>query len=210
MIVLVILFFGLCVWLVHRSIKQLPSQDAKPKAVPKRVNHQLEVATEYAARLFAEKKYLAAEKAYVEVIKLDHKNVTAYIRLGKIYMSLKNYSDAIESFQIGVQLAPNAANFFNLGTVYYENRNFMKAIAAFERSVALEPTASRYVALGRVYQRMSNSSRAVVALEKAVELDPSLQNQQLLLEAYRGANDHQKARALQEQLSRGPKTPQAV
>ncbi len=196
----VLVFLGLCVALVYRSIQKIPGRAAKT-VTSKRTNPQLDAAMNYANRLYAERKYLAAEKAYLEAIKLDHKNVAAYSRLGKIYSALNNFADAVECSQIAAQLSPNAQTYSNLGTAYFENKNFIKAIASFEKSIMLEPSAGRYIGLGRIYQRMQSHAKAIAAFEKAVELDANRAHLQLLLEAYKNANNLEMARTLQQRLA---------
>ncbi|MFI5240225.1 MAG: tetratricopeptide repeat protein [Candidatus Saccharimonadia bacterium] len=188
--------------MVFRAIRRLPSASGNPKAVTlKRQNPQIETALNYAEKLYSEKKYIAAEKAYLEVIKLDHKNISAYTSLGKIYLNMKNFADAIECCQIAAQLAPGAPAFANLGSAYFENKNYIKSIAAYEKSIMFEPSSKRYVGLGKAYTKLSNWPKAISALEKAITLEDSRQNQQLLLSAYRQTGNLDKARSLQQTLS---------
>ena len=190
--ILVVLFFVFVVMQTIRSMNRLNSKGA-PETRAKRTNPQLETALAYAARLYAEHKYLASEKAYLEVIKIDHKNLSAYNHLGKIYLALKNYLDAIECYQIAAQLHPSAQAHFNTGMAFYENKNFAKAAAAFERAITFEPSSNRYLGLGRAYQRLNNLSKAIAAYEKALALDDNPQIRRLLVEAYRANNQSDKA-----------------
>ncbi len=194
----VTLFFVVCMSLLYFNIGRLALPPAAKKPEDKSVS--LERALNYAARLYADKRYLAAEKAYLEVIKLDHQNVTAYSHLGRIYMQLKNYTDAIECCRIAAQTKPSGSAYFNLGMVLYENKNYTKALAAFEKSVALDPAANRYMGLARTYQRLSNLEKAVAAYEKAVELDNSPAHQHALLAAYQANHNTAKAQALRQNL----------
>lgn len=195
------LFFVCCMTLVYLNIQKLAaaSPNKAPSIKPK--SPQLERSSQYAERLYGDKRYLAAEKAFLEVIKLDHKNVTAYNRLGRIYLELKNYPDAIECCQIVSQLDPSPSAYFNLGTVLYENKNYSKALVAFEKAISLKPSAHRYIGLAKTYQRLSNLQKAIDAYEKAVELDASTANQQALLSAYRAGHETERAQALMQRLN---------
>jgi tetratricopeptide (TPR) repeat protein len=163
---------------------------------PRRISPQLITAATYADRLFTEKRWLAAEKAYVTVLKLDHKNLTAYSHLGIIYSTQKNLPDAIECFQIAVRLRPSAATHQNLATAYYENKNYIKSISAYEKSIMFEASASRYIGLSKAYKKVGNSDRVIASLEQAVTLDPAARIKDLLSGAYLAAGKTDLARAL--------------
>jgi tetratricopeptide (TPR) repeat protein len=139
---------------------------------------------DFADRLFTEKKWLAAEKAYLSVLKVDHKNITAYSHLGIIYSTQKNMPDAIECFEIVARLSPSGASFQNLGLAFYDNKNYVKSIAAFEKAVMFEPTSQRYVGLSKSWRKLMNAPKEITSLEKAAELDPSAKVLELLAEAY--------------------------
>jgi tetratricopeptide (TPR) repeat protein len=147
---------------------------------PKATSARLQQLSSYADRLYAERKWLAAEKAYLSVLKLDHKNITAYSHLGVIYSTQKNYADAIECFQIAARLRPSGATFQNLGLAYFDNRNLVKSIAAYEKALMFEPSANRYVGLGKAQHKLANIPAAIAAYEKALELEPTPKLQQQL------------------------------
>jgi tetratricopeptide (TPR) repeat protein len=155
---------------------------------------QLAHMATYADRLFGERKWLAAEKAYLGVLKLDHKNVTAYSHLGIIYSTQKNLPDAIECFQIAARLHPSGTTFQNLGLAYYENRNYIKSIAAFEKAIMFEPTAQRYVGLSKSHHKLKNIVQSLAALEKAAALEPTKRILQILATAYEDAGKPTEAR----------------
>jgi len=148
---------------------------------------------EFADRLYGQRKWLAAEKAYLEVLKRDHKNLVAYSHLGVIYSTQKNYADAIECFKIAASLSPSAATWQNLGLAQYENKEYASAAAAFEKAIIAEPSAQRYLAVGRAYKQLGDVPHMIPALERAAELDPSFKVLQALFEGYKMAGDKPKA-----------------
>jgi tetratricopeptide (TPR) repeat protein len=177
------------------------SQPAPTEALaPRRITKQLTTLVTYADRLYSEKKWLAAEKAYLNVLKLDHKNLTAYSHLGIIYSTQKNLADAIECFEIAARLKPGAPTYQNLGLSYYENRNYMKAIAAFDKSIMFEPTAPRFIGLSKAYKKVNNTTGLIASLEHAAELDQSMRVQELLIGAYIDAGRPDDAKAVRERL----------
>lgn len=180
MLALVIVIFA---WFIlNRQLGALEHGTAAVLA-PKRSHGQLTQLSTYADRLYAEKKWRDAEKAYLSVLKLDHKNVTAYVHLGIIYSTQKNMADAIECFQIATRLRPSGSTFQNLALAFYDNKNYIKSIAAYEKSIMFEPTAPRYVGLGKAQAKLHNDDAAIAAYTKAAELDPSPRNLDRLAEA---------------------------
>lgn len=127
---------------------------------------------EHAARLQKSGRLAAAERSYLEILKLDHKHAPTYQRLGALYIRMRNFDDAIECCQIASQLAPSAVTQYNLGLAYYENGNYVKAVAGFEKALLQEPTVQRYVALAKAFQKLSNHAKAAATLEQALALTP--------------------------------------
>ncbi len=184
-------------WVILR--RQLFAQEHdSPVSVlaPKRINARLAQLSAYADRLYSEHKWLAAEKAYLNVLKLDHKNVTAYVHLGIIFSTQKNMPDAIECFEIAAQLKPSGRTFQNLALAFYDNHNYIKSIAAYEKSIMFEPLAQRYVGLGKAHLKLHNMPVATTAFERAVELDPSRQVLERLAHAYDQARRESEAKAV--------------
>ncbi len=208
--ILELLFLIAAAVLLYRSLMQMTPRGSHKPVGTRKANPQLVTMLDYAQRLFDEHKYLSAEKAFLSVLKLDHKNVTAYTHLGKIYVALKNYPEAIECFQSAAQLSPDAHIYFVIGSTYYENKNYVKAIGAFEKSLMFEHAAGRYVGLSRAYYRLANIKKAITAMQKAVEIDPDEKNLELLGELYLLNHDVPAAREMFESvLKLNPQNPQA-
>ena len=146
---------------------------------------RLDSLLEMAGRYYAEKNYLAAEKAYLKVLKVDHKNSLAYSRLGFIYSHFGQIDDAIECFQIVADNYPNAASYYNLSMMLFKSRKFKRSARALEKSVEMEETPARQVALARIYRVMGLYDKQIKTLKRALELEPdSVSIMQLLAESY--------------------------
>jgi tetratricopeptide (TPR) repeat protein len=195
-------FFAIIIYFVYRQLTLLnPRPASQNQAVAtKTVSPKIQQLSEYAARLYDERKFLMAEKTYLEILRIDHKHVQAYNRLGLIAAALKKREDAIESFRMVSQLAPSAQSYHNLGLAYYENKNYIKAIAAFEKAIMFEANAARYIAMAKAYQRILNKGKMLAALEKACELEPSQQNLTILADAYAYHRETHKARSTYERV----------
>ena len=187
-------------WVVlQRHISALEA--ASPTALaPRKIDPQIAQLTAYADRLYTERKWLAAEKAYLNVLKLDHKNFKSYVHLGIIYSTQKNMPDAIECFQIATRLHPSGGTYQNLALAYYDNRNFIKSIAAYERAIMLDPAAQRYVGLAKAHLKLHNLTAAAEAYEKAVAHDPTKRNLERLAAVYDEAGRKDDLVAITEQI----------
>jgi tetratricopeptide (TPR) repeat protein len=166
-------------------------------ATPPSQDVALETLLEIAGRYYAEKNYLSAEKAYLKVLKVDHKNSLAYSRLGFIYSHLGNTEDAIECFTIVADTYPNAASYHNLAMMYFKNRDFNKSAEALEKSLSMEMHFSRLINLARIYRAMNKFDLQLQTLKKAHELEPeNLEAMQLLAEAYLHEKEEKAAKLL--------------
>jgi len=166
-------------------------------AAPPSQDLALDALLDVAGRYYAEKNYLAAEKAYLKVLKVDHKNSLAYSRLGFIYSHLGNNEDAIECFIIVADSYPNAASYHNLAMMYFKTRDFNKSAESLEKSLSMEMHVSRLVSLARVYRILDKFELQLEALKKAHELEPdNTEIMQLLAEAFIHQKDEKSAKIL--------------
>lgn len=161
-----IVFFIAAIAVVVHFLRQVV-HGRPAKVGTKQTSIQLNELAEYADQLYHEKKFMSAEKAYLKILKMDHKHVVSYRRLGLIYSAQKNYDEAIESFQIAVHLEPTTLNYFNLGVAFYENSNYIKALAMLEKGLIFGASADVYHAIGKTQLKMNHLGKAVEAFEKA-------------------------------------------
>lgn len=133
---------------------------------------QLERLLSAAARYYDERKWVAAEKAYLKVLKLDHKNIQAYRRLGMVYSHLNNFEDAAECFELVAKVQNTASDWQNLATVLYREKHYDEAITAMEKANGMEASVSRLLALARLYEATGQNGKVEEALRAAHQLDP--------------------------------------
>lgn len=177
---------SLASFLVNNLSATPPSQDVA-----------LDTLLDVAGRYYAEKNYLSAEKAYLKVLRVDHKNSLAYSRLGFIYSHLGNTEDAIECFKIVADTYPNAASYHNLAMMYFKNRDFEQSAEALEKSLSMEMHFSRLINLARIYRAMNKFDKQIATLKNAHQLEPeNIEAMQLLAEAYLHQKDEKSARVL--------------
>jgi tetratricopeptide (TPR) repeat protein len=161
------------------SLRRFSGPGATSALAPHQPSPKLTQLADYADRLYVQKKWLAAEKAYLAVLKLDHRHVTAYSHLGVIYSAQRNYGDAIECFQIAARLHPSGPTQQNLALAYYDNRNYIKSIAAYQKAIMFEPTGPRYLGLSKAHRKLANIPAALAAIDSAIALDPADKYQRL-------------------------------
>lgn len=164
---------------------------------------RLSQAEQYAARLYREKKYHAAEKAYLEVLKVDHRNANAYVHLGMIYSIQHNFSDAVESFELAARFNPSASSYHHLAAAYFENKNYIKAIAAYEKASVFEPSAAVYVGLARAFDKLANGRKAIEAQEQAARLEPTARQLTALATLYSSYGHKEQASEVRRRLRTG-------
>ena len=184
-IIFIALFILTFLLLSKYKIKFVESVVDNLAVLPVSHDVRLESLLEVAGRYYAEKNYLSAEKAYLKVLKVDHKNSLAYSRLGFIYSHFGQVDDAIECFQIVADNYPNAASYYNLAMMLFKNRRFKRSAKALERSIDMEETPARLVALARIYRVMGSYDKQIKTLKRALELDhDNVSIMQLLAETY--------------------------
>lgn len=186
--------------LINNLTTSPPSQDVA-----------LESLLEVAGRYYAEKNLLAAEKAYLKVLKVDHKNSLAYSRLGFIYSSLGNNEDAIECFKIVADTYPNAASYHNLAMMYFKTRDFENSAKSLEKSLNMEMKVSRLVSLARIYRILDKYDLQLETLKKANSLEENnTEIMVLLADAYLHEKNNKQAQDLfKKVLKLEPNNPRA-
>jgi len=200
-LVIVVVAAGVAYWQISRSSGSAASM---AQLAPSAKSPQIAQLTEYANRLYGEKKWLSAEKAFLNVLKLDHKNVGAYSHLGIIYSMQKNTLDAIECFEIAARLRPSASTYQNLGMAFYENKNYVKAVAAFEKSIVFEASVSRYIGLSKAKKQLADPNGTIRALEHAAQLEPTERILLLLETAYVEGKRRDEARVVKDRIAALP------
>lgn len=125
-----------------------------------------------ADRYYREKRYLPAEKAYLRLLKYDHKNLVAYNRLGFIYTHFTNFDDAVECFKIVAEAHSTATAHQNLAMAYFKKQDYTSSADELKKASELEPTTARYLSLARIYRQLKRSDAQIDVLQKAVTADP--------------------------------------
>jgi tetratricopeptide (TPR) repeat protein len=115
------------------------------------------------------------EKYYLEMIKLQPRNLANYDALGKFYTEQENFPDARDIYLYLVNHESyNPEYHSRLAHCYYKTKAFDKAAAEYQKSLSLDSTQpNRYYNLGLSLQAAGDSKEAAKAISKALELEPT-------------------------------------
>lgn len=106
---------------------------------------------------------------------LAQSEATDFFRVGAQHLAQGQVDLAIQSFEKGVALRPDAKEgWYNLGVAYGRKRLFSKEAQAYEKALELDPNyVNALHNLGLALRDLGQLQRAAQVLERAVGLDPS-------------------------------------
>ncbi|OGP79425.1 MAG: hypothetical protein A2V86_01785 [Deltaproteobacteria bacterium RBG_16_49_23] len=136
-----------------------------------------------------EKKPQEAKSLLLKATTLDPANPQVHFQLGLLYMKLKDYPKAIESYQKAADLDPKLPDtFFNLGYLYAIRKDYLKAEEMYDRAVKLAPSYldEALFNLGMVQERQGKRKESVENLERALSINPSNEMAKKLLLKLKG------------------------
>jgi S1-C subfamily serine protease len=107
-------------------------------------------------------------------VKAEPGNALAHAILGEAYGNLKQYSQAVETFQTALRLNPeDAETWYNLGNIYSSLNQISQAMDAYRTALRLNPElAVAWYSLGLAYQHLKQYPQAVDAYRTALRLNP--------------------------------------
>lgn len=125
------------------------------------------------------KKYVEAEKAFLEALKRDGKNIDVLYNLACLYIDAGRISEAKDILEQVIGLDPTHASAYNnLGHIHKEYlKSFQKAIESFEKALMGYPpntfdAARCYYNLGNCYQELLEIPKAIDYYRKAIAISP--------------------------------------
>jgi len=119
-------------------------------------------------------KYQEAVPILEEVVKQEPRALTAYLLLGRAYVSLKEFQKAIPPLQHVVETAPtNSFARYELGCALVKTGHWNEAAPQFEAAVSqMNSSAMMHFYLALVYQQTSRNDEALVEFKDALRWDP--------------------------------------
>ena len=119
-----------------------------------------------------------AKSLLLKSIHLDPGSVQGNFQLGLLYVKMKDYPKAIETYQRVAELDPQFPDtFFNLGYVYAVAKDYPKAEAMYERVVELAPSYldEALFNLAIVQEKQGKREPCIKNLERALDVNPKNQ-----------------------------------
>ena len=141
--------------------------DPKQKIAIANLLYQAMVHTENA-------RYQEAVPILEEVVKQEPHALTAYLLLGRAYVSLKEYQKAIPPLQHVVETTPdNSLAHYELGCALVKTGRWNDAAPQFEAAVSqMNSSAMMHFYLAMVYQQTSRNDEALAEFKDALRWDP--------------------------------------
>lgn len=120
------------------------------------------------------KQYVLARNYFEKALRLDPKNVQAYVGLGKAYS--RKRKESLEYLLRAIEIDPsNTEALLLTGRAYRKFRNDKKAIEFLSKSLEIEPqNATAWTDLGICFFYAGDIQSAIHCMEKAIGIDPKL------------------------------------
>ncbi len=168
-------FYEKILKLEKKYLRKKPVIPSAPEELEQKIKNLFLTADEF----FKEGKFDEAEKKYIEILTLDHKNIDAYKKLGALYLEQKNYDHASETFQHILKLNPNEIEtLIDLAILQKQRGENEKALMNFQKAVEIEPTNPKYLDfLIEMSIIVGNKGLAQESFKKLKEVNP--ENQKL-------------------------------
>ncbi len=119
-------------------------------------------------------RYQEAVPILEEVVKEEPRSLTAYMLLGRAYVSLKQFQSAIAPLRHVVETTPdNSLARYELGCALVKTGHWNEATPQFEAAVSqMNSSAMMHFYLALVYQQTSRNDEALAEFKEALHWDP--------------------------------------
>jgi type IV pilus assembly protein PilN len=120
-----------------------------------------------------ERYYEQAIADYNEIIKNNPEDDMAYMELGVLYRSQKNFPKAIQQLNFANKLNPNNADvYYYLGLCYKETNQLEAAIRNFKKYLELNPNVEKiHFELANLYSLKNRTAFAIIEFENVIRLN---------------------------------------
>lgn len=152
-------------------------------ATTSRLSTEAKAAAEAGIEALGKNNFDAAEKAFLQLLKLSPENASALVNLGLVDVRLGRPNDAKNYLQRAIRVAPDAAlAWTTLGLIYQNEDNTEGATAALAQAVFLNPKSPQaHNYYGVTLAKRGWYDAAEEELQKAVELAPDFAEAQFNL-----------------------------
>ncbi len=145
------------------------------------------------------------EQYYLDLIKLQPKNLANYDALGKFYLEQKNVEDAQDLYlYLATHAQANPDYQARLAYCYFYHREYEKAADYYQKSLALDSTQpNRYYNRAIALEALGRFLEAIDSLKKAIDLEGSNSKYQVSLAGiYQKLGRRGEARAILQKVKK--------
>lgn len=145
----------------------------------------------------------SAEDLYLETIKKNPSDISAYEGLGRLYLHEKNFTDALEIFKYLTAHKPEKDVYWsNLGLCLYSMKKYSQATEAYEKALNINSKIpARWINLALCFEALDEAVKAIKAVSQALQLDRRNINYMMLLaNIYIRIENHVRAEEVLEQI----------
>ena len=154
---------------VFKKVYELEKEYEKKANDPSKLNrvemrNRINTLIEEGLNLIKSSRFSEAEKIFIEVISLDHKNIDAYKKLADVYLNLKEYKQALQTLEFVLKLE------LKNGKPMLKEDDRGHQIRTMSNAMEL---SSIYNEIGFVYRRLEKPNKALDSYMHAHELEPN-------------------------------------
>ncbi|MEA2104819.1 MAG: tetratricopeptide repeat protein [Candidatus Cloacimonadota bacterium] len=126
-----------------------------------------------ALNFFNSKQYVDAKNAFLKVVELNPKDVSAYSYLGWICAADGNYEDGINFYQESLKLDPNYISALEgIAWAYKNNEQPELACETYHHLAEQDPEEIKYLmCVGEIWEDIGNSDEALETYTEIIEVD---------------------------------------
>jgi len=178
----------------------------KSAATPKEhqeLKKKISMLFEDGERLVEEENFKEAEKKYIEIISIDHKNTEAFKNLGEVYFKMKDFQHAKEIFQHILKLdSENDTAYSSLGLIATAEGHLEEAKEDYLKSLSINnQLAAHHIDLGETYKSLGEKEKALECFKEVIKLEPNNpKNLDCLIEACIQCKEKQMAKKAFQKL----------
>lgn len=153
--------------------KELKKEKTTTKAA--KIENKIFDLLEEARRLAKSDNWKQAEGKYIEIIKIDQKNIDAYQGLAQLYLDNNKNAEARQILEFLLKLgAEDADTYINFANLAWEENNLDEAKIYYLKALSLDGSkVAARVNLGLVYNELGDKESAMQQFRAAFELEPN-------------------------------------
>ncbi len=138
------------------------------------VTNEIAKMVTLATQQFDQENIDTAEEGFLNVLKADPKNITAFLYLGSIYYEKKDYPKSESYLTQGLVIDPANVKILNsLFTTYKDQNKTDLAIPVLKKIAQASDDAEMWLALANMQAESGDNKSAIFSLDKSLEINPT-------------------------------------